>query len=120
MKVRDPQMGYSVSLEGPYIEHKALRAFGSKERITSLTSFRPRNLYLPDKTVPTTVSPVLTLDQLYGQYAEDRFEFLQKRSEDQIKTIRDTSSVDCYQCRTLDFIDGRICSWFGVILLCEV
>ena len=43
LKVRGPQMGYSVILQGRYIVHKALRAYGSTERITSVTSFRPRN-----------------------------------------------------------------------------
>ena len=43
LKVRGPQMGYSVLLQGRYIEHKALSAYGSKERITSVTSFRPKN-----------------------------------------------------------------------------
>ena len=43
LKVRGPQMGYSVVLQGRYIVHKALRAYGSTERITSVTSFRPKN-----------------------------------------------------------------------------
>ena len=43
LKIRGPQMGYSVILQGRYIVHKALRAYGSTERITSVTSFRPKN-----------------------------------------------------------------------------
>lgn len=44
LKIRGPEMGYSVLLQGRYIVHKALRAYGgSTERITAVTSFRPRN-----------------------------------------------------------------------------
>lgn len=43
LKLRGPQMGYSVLLQGRYIEHKGLRAYGSTERITAVTSFRPKN-----------------------------------------------------------------------------
>lgn len=43
LKLRGPQMGYSVLLQGRYIKHKALRAYGSTERITAVTSFRPKN-----------------------------------------------------------------------------
>ena len=43
LKIRGPEMGYSVLLQGRYIVHKALRAYGSSERITAVTSFRPKN-----------------------------------------------------------------------------
>ena len=89
MKVRSPQMGYSILLQGRYIEHKALRAFGSPERITSVTSFRPKDHRLPDDTVLTTVRPISDLDQLYGQYAEYRIEILKKRLEDQIREMKE-------------------------------
>ena len=66
LKVRGPQMvgmrslrgittnlsqGCAVVLQGRYIEHQALRALGQRERITMVTSFRPRSSSLPDDTV---------------------------------------------------------------------
>ncbi|KAL4798909.1 hypothetical protein BDV19DRAFT_402186 [Aspergillus venezuelensis] len=79
VKVRGPQMGYAVILQGRYIEHRALRALGATERITMVTSFRPRDSLVKDDTVLTTVRPVSDLGELYLQFAEYRFDMLQDR-----------------------------------------
>lgn len=75
---------------GRYIEHQALRAFGQAERISMVTSFRPRNCSLPDDTVLTTVRPISDLSELYLQYGEYRMEILEERIRDQLRALRET------------------------------
>ena len=76
-------------LQGRYIEHQALRALGSSERITMVTSFRPRCPTLRDDTVLTTVRAVSDLPELYAQFAEYRLEILEERVRAQLRALRD-------------------------------
>ncbi|OJJ71326.1 hypothetical protein ASPBRDRAFT_196837 [Aspergillus brasiliensis CBS 101740] len=89
LKVRGPQKGSAVILQGRYIEHKALRALGTTERITMVTSFRPRASSAKDDTVLTTVRPISDLSELYHQFAEYRFEILGERLRDANRLMRD-------------------------------
>ncbi|KAI2897378.1 hypothetical protein CBS76997_3510 [Aspergillus niger] len=89
VKVRGPQKGSAVILQGRYIEHKALRALGATERITMVTSFRPRASSIKDDTVLTTVRPISDLNELYHQFTEYRFEILGDRLRDVNKLMRD-------------------------------
>ncbi|KAL3450677.1 hypothetical protein BJX65DRAFT_322301 [Aspergillus insuetus] len=88
-KVRGPQLGYAVVLQGRYIEHQALRALGGIERISMVTSFRPRVSLIKDDTVLTTVRPISDLGELYLQFAEYRFDMLQDRFRHANKLMRD-------------------------------
>ena len=94
MKVRGPTQGCAIILQGRYIEHQALRAYGGCERITSVTSFRPKHHSFPDDTVLTTVRPVSDLDVLYKQFAEYRFSMLHARLDDQLKALRSREGFD--------------------------
>ncbi|RAO66968.1 uncharacterized protein BHQ10_002980 [Talaromyces amestolkiae] len=89
VKVRGPQMGSAVILQGRYIEHQALRALGAAERITSVTSFRPKSAAVKDDTVLHTVRAISDLKELYHQYAEYRFEILQDRCQEMGRKLRD-------------------------------
>lgn len=89
IKVRGPQMGCAVVLQGRYIEHQALRALGSTERVTMVTSFRPKHHTYRDDTVLTTVRPISNLSELYYQFSEYRLEILEERIRNQLKTMRD-------------------------------
>ncbi|KAL8953647.1 MAG: hypothetical protein Q9222_000484 [Ikaeria aurantiellina] len=89
VKVRGPQMGCAVVLQGRYIEHQALRALGSTERITMVTSFRPRCSKLPDDTVLTTVRAISNISELYSQYGEYRLEILEERVRTQLRALRE-------------------------------
>lgn len=62
---------------------------GAAERITSVTSFRPRSAAIKDDTVLTTVRGISHLKELYHQYAEYRFEILQDRLQDVGRKLRD-------------------------------
>ncbi|KAI0515279.1 hypothetical protein F5B22DRAFT_195564 [Xylaria bambusicola] len=93
MKVRGPQMGCAVVLQGRYIEHEALRTLGTTERITMVTSFRPRDPLKKDDTVLTTVRPISNINELYNQFAEYRLQILEERIRMQLREIRDLSAA---------------------------
>ncbi|KAF5128544.1 hypothetical protein E5D57_009484 [Metarhizium anisopliae] len=78
-KVRGPSMGTAVVMQGRYIYHQALRAFGCRERIAMVTPFRPRSPLVRDETILTGVRGISNLDELYPQYAEYRFGVLEER-----------------------------------------
>ncbi|KAL9109229.1 MAG: hypothetical protein Q9227_006154 [Pyrenula ochraceoflavens] len=79
MKVRGPTQGCAVILQGRYIRHKALNAFGGAERITMVTSFRPRSAHVKDDTTLWTVRPVSNLTRLYSEYSDYRLANLKER-----------------------------------------
>jgi hypothetical protein len=84
LKVPSPGEGWGVILQGGLIEHVALRAFGLGERITMVTSFRPRDARSHDLSVLTTVRPISILPELYDQWFRYRCEVLKKRSEEKM------------------------------------
>ncbi|KAG9248311.1 hypothetical protein BJ878DRAFT_476571 [Calycina marina] len=88
-KVRGPAKGCAVVLQGRYIDHQALQAFGGQERITMVTSFRPRSPRIRDDTVLTTVRPISNLSDLYGQTIEYQLENAESRIRDMLKNVRD-------------------------------
>ena len=83
------EQGCAVILQGRYIEHQALRALGSTERITMVTSFRPRCPSVRDDTVLTTVRAISDLSALYLQFSEYRLEILEERVRNQLKALRE-------------------------------
>lgn len=77
-------------LQGRYIEHQALAALGTCERITMVTSFRPRSPDQRDDTVLTTVRPISNLSELYFQFSEYRLEILEERIRSELRLLRET------------------------------
>ncbi|KAM0418815.1 hypothetical protein ACHAPT_012256 [Fusarium lateritium] len=78
-KVRGPAMGTAIVLQGRYIQHQALKAFGGQERIAMVTSFRAKSPFVRDETVLTGVRTIADLEELYLQYTEYRLEILEER-----------------------------------------
>lgn len=76
-------------MQGRYITHQALRALGAQERITMVTSFRPRSPHAPDDTVLTTVRGISDLSQLYYEFGEYRLQMLEERVRAQLKLLRE-------------------------------
>ncbi|KAH7253193.1 hypothetical protein B0J15DRAFT_560300 [Fusarium solani] len=80
--VRKPN-GEVIKVRGPstgrYIEHQALKALGGRERITMVTSLRPKSPFIRDESVLTGVRGISNLDELYHQYTEYRLEILEER-----------------------------------------
>ncbi|TFK56366.1 hypothetical protein OE88DRAFT_1616414, partial [Heliocybe sulcata] len=89
MKVRGPTMGCAAILQGRYITHQALRALGAQERITAVTSFRPRDPFTRDDTVLNTVRPISDLSVLYQEFAEYRLAMMEERVRAQLKEVRE-------------------------------
>ncbi|KAI9718332.1 MAG: hypothetical protein M1828_006734 [Chrysothrix sp. TS-e1954] len=81
LKVRGPQ-------RGRYITHQALRALGARERITMVTSFRPKSPFLADDSVLTSVRPISRLPDLYYEYSEYRLQILEERVRTKLHEIR--------------------------------
>lgn len=79
MKVRSPQMGHAVVLQGRSVSHIARPAGNMKERITIVTSFRPRNPRLFDDSSNMNVRNISQLSEIYYQWTHYRLELLSKR-----------------------------------------
>ncbi|KAF2423215.1 hypothetical protein EJ08DRAFT_724993 [Tothia fuscella] len=75
-----PGIGYAVMMQGGCINHAALRALGIGERITMVTSFRPRDPLAVDGTTLGKVKTVNNLDQLFLQWTEYRLQILSSRA----------------------------------------
>ncbi|KAL1850726.1 hypothetical protein Daus18300_012804 [Diaporthe australafricana] len=89
IKVRGTQMGWRVVMQGRYIEHKALQALNSTERIAMATPFRPKSPFVRDDTILTSVRPISDLEELYTQFSEYRLEILEERIRAELKEIRE-------------------------------
>ncbi|KAL2879325.1 hypothetical protein SGCOL_005453 [Colletotrichum sp. CLE4] len=94
LKVRGPQMGSAVILQGRYVEHQALAATGGAERITMITSFRPRNPCVKDDSVLTSIRPISEHSELYYQWAKYRVEVVQERLQTFLKTLVEDNEGD--------------------------
>ncbi|KAH7324541.1 hypothetical protein B0I35DRAFT_406335 [Stachybotrys elegans] len=88
LKARGPTMGTAVLMQGRYIEHQALKAFGGRERISMVTSFRPKSAWIRDEAVVSTLRGISPAPELYYQYAEYRLQNLETRIRDQLKNMR--------------------------------
>ena len=76
-------------MQGRYITHQALRALGAQERITMVTSFRPKSPFLADDSVLTTVRGISDLSELYYEFGRYRLEIMEERIRAQLKKLRD-------------------------------
>ena len=86
--------GCAVVLQGRYIDHQALSAFGGQERITMVTSFRPRSCRIRDDTVLNTVRPISNLSDLYGQTVEYNLENAESRIRQMLKNVRESIKLE--------------------------
>jgi hypothetical protein len=73
-------MGYAVMMQGGSINHAALPCLGGGERITFVTSFRPKDAAMPDSSSLRTVRPISNLDELYKQWASYRLDVVSQRA----------------------------------------
>ena len=75
-------------MQGRYIEHQALKSFGVKERISMVTSFRPKSPTIRDESVLTGVRGISHKSELYSQYFEYRLDIMEKRLRSKVKHER--------------------------------
>ncbi|CAE6512072.1 unnamed protein product [Rhizoctonia solani] len=78
-KIRGPQMGWALMLQGRYIDHVALGASGAPERVTMVTSYRAKDVMLPDDSVLTTIRPMSNWNELYYEWSTYRLDLLSER-----------------------------------------
>ncbi|KAJ5385810.1 hypothetical protein N7509_008351 [Penicillium cosmopolitanum] len=89
LKVKAPQMGCAVILQGRYITHTAAPAANMPERVTIVTSFRPRNPTLLDETTNSNVRNKSHLTELYFQWTTYRLDVLAQRAQIAAKELRE-------------------------------
>ncbi|KAF7560064.1 hypothetical protein G7046_g4079 [Stylonectria norvegica] len=104
MKVRGPSQGTAVVMQGRYIEHQALKALGGRERISMVTSFRPKSSLIRDETVLTGVRGISNLPELYNQYTQYRLDILEERMRVQSKKLRERERAK----RSFDTAQARV------------
>ncbi|KAJ9620739.1 hypothetical protein H2204_012149 [Knufia peltigerae] len=80
-KVRGPQVGWAVMMQGGCIEHIALKSVGTGERVTMVTSFRPRDPTLSDVSNLGNVKKSSNWDQLFKQWSIYRLKVIEKRAQ---------------------------------------
>ena len=80
-------------MQGRYITHQALRALGTQERITLVTSFRAKSPLLPDDSNLRTIRGISDISEVYYQFSKYRLEILEARIRDQLKRLNDAHAA---------------------------
>jgi hypothetical protein len=88
IKARGPSLGTAVVMQGRYVDHQATAAFGGHERISMVTSFRPRDIHTKDESVLRGVKNISHISTLYYQYSGYKLENLEDRVREQGRLIR--------------------------------
>ncbi|KAL0260726.1 hypothetical protein SLS55_004416 [Diplodia seriata] len=81
--------GGAVILQGRYIEHTALPTTNMPERITIVTSFRPRDPTLLDETTNLNTRDKSHLTELYYQWTTYRLDVLAQRARAAAEGLRE-------------------------------
>lgn len=104
-------------MQGRYIEHQALKALGGRERISMVTSFRPKSPFIMDESILTGVRGISILSDLYNQYMQYRLEILEERIRARLKHERyreqgkqkfDTPDVRRWLVEQREFIESML------------
>lgn len=74
--------------------HKATSAKGGRERMTMVTSWRPRSPHMKDATIMRGTRNTSHLPTLYNQYTEYRLANLVQRVQKQLKDVEDRKEAD--------------------------
>ena len=97
VRVADPKRGSATVLQGRYIEHIAMKPKGQTERITMVTSYRPRNPLCEDESVLTTVAGISRKHELYQEWTDYRLDNVIKRLQvlrQELKNNRESGSEE--------------------------
>ncbi|UPL01936.1 hypothetical protein LCI18_012870 [Fusarium solani-melongenae] len=92
LKVRGPTTGTAVILQGRYVKHAALKAFG-KERISFITAFRPKSPFIKDELVLTGSRPISNQSELVYDYCTYRADILEARFREHAKRLREQQAA---------------------------
>ncbi|KAL2783586.1 hypothetical protein BJX66DRAFT_349303 [Aspergillus keveii] len=80
LKVKAPQMGCAVLLQGRYITHTAAPVTNMPERVTIVTSFRPKDPTMLDEMTNANIRNKSHLSELYYQWTTYRLDVLAARA----------------------------------------
>ncbi|RFU31089.1 hypothetical protein B7463_g5237, partial [Scytalidium lignicola] len=86
-KLRGTSLGSAIFIQGRHLSHAALRAYNTGERITMVCPYRAAHPALRDDTEITNSLQLSYLNELYGQFALERFRVLKKKSEYMIEKL---------------------------------
>ncbi|XEV07522.1 hypothetical protein FSHL1_012809 [Fusarium sambucinum] len=89
IKVKAPQMGHAVLLQGRYISHTAAPVENMPERVTVVTSFRPKNPLLVDDTTNANIRNKSHLTELYYQWTTYRLEVMAQRARSALTELQE-------------------------------
>lgn len=87
-KARGPEMGTAVVMQGRYMYHSGLKAFGGRERIAMVTAFRPKSAFVPDESILTGSRAISNFGELFSQYTDYRLDILEERFRAKAKEER--------------------------------
>ncbi|KAJ9228278.1 hypothetical protein DTO271D3_5660 [Paecilomyces variotii] len=88
IKVKSPGIGGAVVLQGRHVSHLAIPAANMPERITMVTSFRPRSPLLLDDSTCMNVRNKSCLSEMYYQWTEYRLRLLSERFQHEADQLR--------------------------------
>lgn len=88
MAAKKEMKGTGVVLQGRYIQHAALKAFG-KERISMITAFRPKSPFVRDELVLTGSRAISDQSSLLYNYCKYRAVLLEARFKEQARRLHE-------------------------------
>lgn len=104
-------------MRGRYIEHRALKALGGRERITMVTSFRPKPPFMKDESILTGIRGISPLTEIYSQYTQYRLEILEERIRARLKKEQrreiakppfDVPNIRAFLTEKKDFLEAMV------------
>ncbi|KAF2718733.1 hypothetical protein K431DRAFT_230103 [Polychaeton citri CBS 116435] len=105
LKARGPTLGTAVVMQGRHIEHQATPAVGGPERISMVTSFRPKSPLIKDETMLRGIRNISNTSVLYMQYTEYKLDNLEDRVRDELRKLRKVKEAES------GFDVGQIRDW---------
>lgn len=83
VKMRVAHMGGGVVLQGGFTKHAAFRTIGANERVTMVTSFRPKSLALRDNsTLRNITSATSDMNEVHYQFSHYRLKLMRDRVDE--------------------------------------
>ncbi|CAD6906371.1 unnamed protein product [Tilletia laevis] len=89
IKAIGPEIGCAVVMQGGYIKHAALPCIGASERITMVTSFRPKHTSFRDVSNLKNILTCSDWNELYDQWVQSRIELVQDKLATYSRTLRE-------------------------------
>jgi hypothetical protein len=107
-KVEGPAMGTAVVLQGGQVEHLASRAFGSLERITTISSYRCASLGTWDNSRLSNVRAYDRLSDLYTYWSLYRLRKMKVEIEAVEEKLKSLGSNGVFPHDEVDFLCEQI------------